>query len=187
MEQLLSSVPVNADGLSILPFGNGAERMLNNQDLGARMINLNFNRHSKAHMYRAALEGIAYAFAYGIRIMQDMGMQLDTIRVGNDNLFQSAVFSTTIASVLNCKIEMLEVTGAIGAARAAAVGIGLVDNLEEAMSSQKLVRTYEAAADRSLYKSGFHSWKSELMKLLNWKEKNQVNDHEHSYWRETIL
>lgn len=167
MEQLLSSVPINADGLCILPFGNGAERMLNNRDLGARMINLNFNRHSKAHIYRAALEGIAYSFVYGIRTMQDLGMQLDTIRVGNDNLFQSAVFSNTIATVLNCKIEMLEVTGAVGAARAAAVGTGLVDSLEEAMSAQKLIKTYEAAPDPSPYTSGFHLWKSELMKLLN--------------------
>ncbi len=167
IEEMLSSVPVNADGLCILPFGNGAERMLENRDLGSRILNLNFNRHSKAHMYRAALEGIAYSFVYGIEIMKEMGMQVETIRVGNDNLFQSEVFSSTIATILDCRIEMLETTGAIGAAKASAVGAGLAKSLAEVLGQPKLVKAYTALPERSVYQTGYHLWKAELMKILN--------------------
>lgn len=167
IEAMLSSVPVNSDGLCILPFGNGAERMLDNKELGSRVLNLNFNRHSKAHMYRAALEGIAYSFVYGIEIMKEMGMQVETIRVGNDNLFQSEVFSSTIATILDCRIEMLETTGAIGAARASAVGTGLAKSLTEVLGRPKLIKAYTALPERSIYQTGYHLWKAELKKLLN--------------------
>lgn len=167
IEGMLSSVPVNSDGLCVLPFGNGAERMLGNLDIGSRILNLNFNRHSKAHMYRAALEGIAYSFVYGMEIMKAMGMNVETIRVGNDNLFQSEVFSTTIATILGCQIEMLETTGAIGAAKASAAGTGLAKDLTEVLGQPKLVRTYTAQAERTPYETGYHLWRAELMKLLN--------------------
>ncbi len=187
IERMLSSIPVNSDGLCILPFGNGAERMLNNRDIGSRVLNLNFNRHSKAHMYRASLEGISYSFVYGIEIMKEVGIPVSSIRVGNDNLFQSEVFSSTIATLLDCEIEMLETTGAVGAAKASAVGTQEANSLEEVLGQPELIRTYTAHSERTTYETGYHLWKAELLKLLNWKKKHQVNDHEHSYWRETIL
>lgn len=167
MERMLSSVRINSDGLKILPFGNGAERMLENKDIGSRILGLNFNRHSKAHMYRASLEGIAYSFIYGLEIMREMGMDIKTIRVGNDNLFQSETFSTTIATLLDCQIEMMESTGAIGAAKAAAVGAGVAGSLEEVMSNQQIIRRYEPDSQISIYRAGYNLWKSELMKLIN--------------------
>lgn len=167
IEPMLSSVPVNSDGLCILPFGNGAERMLNNRDIGSRVLNLNFNRHTKAHMYRASLEGIAYSFVYGIEIMKEVGIQINTIRVGNDNLFQSETFSTTVASLLKCQIEMLKTTGAIGAGKASAVGAQQVNSLEEVLGQPELIRTYTAHQEHTTYETGYHLWKAELSKLLN--------------------
>ena len=96
MEQLAATVPIGAEGLSILPFGNGAERMLGNRNPGARIFGLQFNRHQRQHFFRAALEGIAFAFVYGMEAMREMGIPINTLRVGNDNLFQSAIFSSTI-------------------------------------------------------------------------------------------
>lgn len=134
MEALAATVPIGSEGLSILPFGNGAERMLGNQNPGAQIFGLQFNRHEQPHLYRAALEGIAFAFVYGMQAMQEMGIPIHTMRVGNDNLFQSAVFSNTISTLMHVNIEMLETTGAIGAAKAAGVSIGIFNNVEEAMS-----------------------------------------------------
>ena len=118
MERMISSVPVNSEGLRIIPFGNGAERILENKDIGSHVMNLHFNRHNRAHFYRASLEGIAYSFIYGMEILSGMGMKVSRIKVGNDNLFQSTVFSTTIASLLQCEIDVVETTGAVGAAKA---------------------------------------------------------------------
>ncbi|MFT6827810.1 MAG: xylulokinase [Roseivirga sp.] len=167
LEEVVASAPINSDGLKILPFGNGAERILENKDIGARILNINFNRHDKAHLYRAALEGIAYSFVYGCQILKEMGVKIQLMKVGNDNLFQSRVFSTTIASVLDCEIEMLSTTGAVGAAKASSVGAGLFSSLEELMRNQTVVRRYTAADSADEYKSGYAEWHSELVKLLN--------------------
>jgi xylulokinase len=166
LEQITASAPINADGLKILPFGNGAERIFENKDIGARILNINFNRHDKAHLYRAALEGIAYSFVYGCQILKEMGVQIELMKVGNDNLFQSKVFSTTIASILDCEIEMLSTTGAVGAAKASAVGAGLFSSLEELMRNQTVLRRYSAANNADEYKAGYEAWHSELIQLL---------------------
>ncbi len=133
LEQLANTIPIGSEGLSILPFGNGSERMLGNQNPGAQIMGLHFNRHNQRHIFRAALEGIAFAFVYGLEAMRDLGIPVQTLRVGNDNLFQSAIFSNTIATLMNLEIEVLETTGAVGAAKAAGVSVGIFSSPEEAL------------------------------------------------------
>ena len=166
MERMISSVPVNSEGLRILPFGNGAERILDNKDVGSHIINLHFNRHNRAHFYRASLEGIAFSFIYGMEILKDLGIEIKSIKVGNDNLFQSTVFSSTIASLLQCEIEVMETTGAVGAAKAVGYTLKHKSSLEEAMSGNKLVTSVEPINVNGEYSSGYHVWKEDLEKLL---------------------
>ncbi len=167
MEQLASQVPIGSDGLRILPFGNGAERMLENCDPGAQILGLNFNRHNSAHLYRAALEGIAFSFVYGIGILKEMGMDVSVMRVGNDNLFQSAVFANTIASLVGCTIEVVETTGAVGAAKAAGVATGIYPSIETAMASVKIMGRYEPVAERvGEYRGAYERWKADLEKAI---------------------
>ena len=131
MERMASTVPIGSDGVCILPFGNGAERMLSNKNVGSHILGLEFNRHNRGHLYRAALEGIAFSFVYGVNILKEMGLDVDIMRVGNDNMFQSEIFSKTIATLLNCHIEVVDTTGAYGAARAAGVAVGAYKNLSK--------------------------------------------------------
>jgi xylulokinase len=167
MEQAASQVPIGADGLRILPFGNGAERMLENRDPGAQLLGLNFNRHTSAHLYRAALEGIAFSFVYGIGILKKMGLDLSVMRVGNDNLFQSAVFANTIASLAACTIEVVETTGAVGAARAAGVATGIYPDIETAMASVKIMGRYEPVTERvGEYRGAYERWEADLEKAI---------------------
>ncbi|MCB0554719.1 MAG: carbohydrate kinase [Phaeodactylibacter sp.] len=166
MERIAASTPIGADGLRIIPFGNGAERMLGNLNPGGQANNLQFNRHSRAHFYRASLEGIAFAFAYGIGILKEMGLGLDIIRVGNDNLFQSRIFSTTISSLVDSHIEVISTTGAIGAAKAAGVAIGAYASIEEAMGNNEVVLTYEPASDNGAYGQAYQAWLGDLKKLI---------------------
>ncbi len=169
MESQLSKAPVGADGLRMLPFGNGAERMLANQSTGAHMVNLNFNRHDRSHLYRAGLEGIAFSFVYGMKILKEMGLNLSVIRVGNDNLFQSNTFSTTIATLVNCKIEMMKTTGAIGAAKAAGVATGIYSSLKEAMSNNEMVKTYIPMTEKKPYQAAYDLWENDLERILKTK------------------
>lgn len=166
IEKMIAEVPVNSDGLRIIPFGNGSERILGNRNIGSHIINLNFNTHKKAHFYRAALEGVAFSFVYGIEILREMGLKIDVIKVGNDNLFQSEVFSTSLCNLLGSRIEVMETTGAIGAARAVGVGAGAYSDLSEAMGKVDVVKIYEVTNTNGVYEQAYQSWKSDLEKIL---------------------
>ncbi|MCC6461388.1 MAG: carbohydrate kinase [Saprospiraceae bacterium] len=165
LERLAATAPLGADELSILPFGNGAERMLGNRHLGAHILNLNFNRHQRAHLYRAGLEGVAFSFVYGMKILQDMGLDLSVMRAGNDNLFQSALFSTAIAELLDCRIEMWRTTGAVGAALAAGAGMGLWSDVREGLGTQQLVQCYEPQGQREQQQEAYARWAHFLEKM----------------------
>ncbi|MFN0174542.1 MAG: xylulokinase [Saprospiraceae bacterium] len=169
MEQLAASVPIGSEGLSILPFGNGAERMLGNQNPGAKVLGLQFNRHEQRHIYRAALEGIAFAFVYGMEAMRDMGIPIHTMRVGNDNLFQSAIFSETIATLMGVEIEVLDTTGAVGAAKAAGVSVGLFESPEAALNQQiSLVAVYRPILhNHSELSKAYSRWLGHLRRALS--------------------
>ena len=117
MNEAAATVPPGSDGLSILPFGNGAERMLENRDLGAALNNINFNRHSAAHLIRAAQEGIAFAFRYGMDIMHGIGIAPSVIRAGKANMFLSPIFRNTLSGITGARIELYNTDGSIGAAR----------------------------------------------------------------------
>lgn len=166
LEEEANRVPVGSEGLLLYPFGNGAERMLNQAALGASWQNLDFNRHHSGHVIRAGLEGIAFSFVYGMEIMQQMGVSVDMIRVGNDNLFRSRIFSNTVAQVMGSTIDVIDTTGAIGAARGAAFGLGYYASLEEATRKDKKVISFGPTLQASAYQTAYRYWKEGLDKQL---------------------
>lgn len=165
MNNLAGGVEIGSDGLCIVPFGNGAERMLMNQDVGTRILNLDLNRHTKAHMCRAALEGIAFSFVYGMEIMKSDGIDPKVIKAGNDNLFRSDIFSNTIATLIQQEIEIYNTTGAIGAARACAIAEQGYDGFSAFMRNDH-VMTYMPFEDRESYETAYHNWKKELELII---------------------
>lgn len=166
MNELAERVKIGSEGLRILPFGNGAERMLFNQNRGARMLNLNFNTHRKEHLLRASLEGIAFAFVYGLEILKKDGVDLRTIKAGNDNLFQARLFSNTIATLAGSSIEIVETTGSVGAARAAAVAFGDFASLDEASAADGLSALCESLGNRQEYADAYEQWKKDLNEYI---------------------
>src|SRR5690606_20744558 len=166
IEEKMNSVPHGSEGLRMYPFGNGAERIFSDRLTGARWDNLQFNVHSQYHMSRAALEGIAYSFAYGFDILKNTGVSASVVRVGNDNLFLSPVFCQTLANVLNCPIEMYDMTGASGAAKASTVGKGYSKDASEAIQNLKPVHLFAPDEFSEQYKESFQDWKFHLETYL---------------------
>lgn len=166
MNELASSVPIGSDGVTIHPFGNGAERMLDNKDFGTQLSNVSLNNHTKAHLCRAALEGIAFSFVYGIEIMKSDKIETKVIRAGNDNLFRSAIFSNTISALINQEIEIYNTTGAIGAARACQLHHGDFDTFGEQIIKNDFVMAFKPSQNRQAYKMAYQKWKNELQQLL---------------------
>lgn len=162
MERMAATVPIGSDELCILPFGNGAERMLDEKSINSHILNLEFNRHGRGHLYRAALEGVAFSFVYGVNLLKEMGLEVDVLRVTNDNMFQSEVFSMTIATLLDCHIEVVDTTGAIGAARGAGVANGVYSSLEDALSRVTPATIYEPRLNQARCNQAYHHWLSYL-------------------------
>lgn len=163
MNDLADTVPVGAEGLSILPFGNGVERMLQNKQMDCSMHGINFNIHKKAHIVRAAQEGIVFSFKYGMDIMNEMGIDIGVIRAGNANLFLSPIFRDALAGVTGAVIELYDTNGAVGAAKGAGIGAGIYKSAEEAFSSLKKINVIEPdglKADK--YCGAFEIWKERL-------------------------
>lgn len=166
MNQLASKVPVGSDGVCMLPFGNGAERMLNNMEIGTRLVNLNLNNHQKGHVCRAALEGIAFSFVYGMDILKSDGIKINVMRAGNDNLFRSEIFANTAATLIDQEIEIYNTTGAIGAARAAGLHKGDFDSYGKLVEDNDHVMTFMPFKDKAPYLRAYENWKKELTLIL---------------------
>ena len=167
MNTLANKVPIGSDGVTMIPFGNGAERMLKNKEVGTRIVNLNLNNHGKGHMCRAALEGIAFSFVYGMEIMESDGIKVNVMRAGNDNLFRSEIFSNTVATLIGYDIEIYDTTGAIGAARAANLHKGDFEAFGKAILDNDYVMTFSPKEDKKGYQDAYAIWKNELELILN--------------------
>ena len=139
MNEMSATIKHESDGLMILPFGNGAERMLGNRNIGAHLSGLNFNVHSKAHLFRAAQEGIAFSFRYGLDIMKETGIEAGIMRAGAANMFLSQVFREVVASVTGSVIHLYNTDGSLGAARGAGIGCGYYKSEKEAFTGLKPV------------------------------------------------
>ena len=161
MNDAAMQTPIGADGLVVLPFGNGSERMLENRNPGCSIHGLNFNHHTQAHILRAEQEGIAFAFAYGMEIMAEMGMEIKTIRAGQANLFLSPLFRQAIADTTGASIELCNTDGAAGAARGAGIGAGIYRNTEEAMQTLRIVDTIRPQQPEA-YREAYAHWKHYL-------------------------
>jgi len=161
-----SLAPAGSDELLIYPFGNGAERVLENKDLGAVMKVLQFNRHNRGHIARASQEGIVFALHYGVEVMKEMGMEIKTVRAGYANMFLSDVFSSVFVNSIGCELELYNTDGATGAARGAGIGAGVYKNATEAYSSMEKIKSYSPVKEeQEIYSSVYNKWKRQLKKL----------------------
>ena len=159
MNDLAAQAPIGADGLSILPFGNGAERVLCDKEVGASIHGINFNTHTQAHLLRAAQEGIVFSFAYGMEVMQQMGMSLKTIRAGKANMFLSPIFRDTLAGVTGATIELCDTDGSVGAARGAGIGAGIYADNNEAFAALKKLQVIEPdLKNQAAYREAYERW-----------------------------
>ncbi len=167
MNDLAVAVPVGSDGLVILPYGNGAERTLENRNIGASVHGWNFNIHKKAHFLRAAQEGIVFALNYGLNIMRDMGIELKTVKAGYANMFLSPLFAEAFATVTNSTVELYNTDGSQGAARGAGIGAGIYSKPEDAFVGLKPVKTIEPNNRlQTSYEKAYQRWLAVLTQQL---------------------
>jgi len=168
MNRLAAQSPIGSKGVSIIPFGNGAERVLENQDVNCSIHGINFNIHDKKDILRAAQEGIVFSYEYGMEIMHEMGMNIRTVKAGNANMFLSPIFAQTLASVSNVTIELYNTDGAAGAAKGAGIGIGLYSTPQEAFASLEKLGVIEPETNKKgEYREVYERWKNLVINKSN--------------------
>ena len=163
MNNLAAQSKIGAKGISVMPFGNGAERVLENRDPGASFHGINFNIHSISDILRASQEGIVFSFKYGMDVMKEMGMDIKVIKAGNANMFLSPIFRDSLAGVTGATIELYDTDGAAGAAKAAGIGVGIFASNEEAFASLNKIMTVEPdPSTEEQFEQAYLKWKSYL-------------------------
>lgn len=167
MNEMAASAPIGSHGLSVLPFGNGAERVLEDRAVGCSMQGLDFNRHSRSDIVRAAHEGIVFSFKYGIEVMESMGMTVSKIHAGRANMFLSPIFRDTLAGVTGATIELYDTDGSVGAAKGAGIGAGIYRGHDEVFATlERLAEIEPKAADTQAYAEAYALWKKRLNAVL---------------------
>lgn len=167
MNDVAAQAPIGAAGVSVIPFGNGAERVLQNKEVNCSIHGVNFLTHNKSHLLRAAQEGIVFSFMYGMEIMEEMGMPIRKIHAGHANMFLSPLFRNTLAGVSGATIELYDTDGSVGAAKGAGMGAGIYKDNSEAFASLEKIEVIEpVAADRAAYQDAYALWKERLMREL---------------------
>ena len=167
INKISAEAPVGADGLVVLPFGNGAERVLENKNINSSFHGLNFNRHQQSHVFRAAQEGIVFALKYGFDVLQDMGLKTNVIRAGNANMFLSPLFREAFVNTIDARLELYDTDGAKGAALGAGVGAGVYDSFEEAFKGLKVIRSEEPAEKlKTPYAEAYKNWVKHLQSII---------------------
>lgn len=167
MNTLAQEAPVGSDGLSILPYGNGAERTLENKNIGAQFVGLDFNIHRKSHLLRASQEGIVFALNYGVEIMKEMGLSITSVKAGHANMFLSPLFAEAFATVTGARVELYNTDGSQGAARGAGIGAGIYSDAKAAFNGLQTIKTIEPRRDQqNAYQEAYQRWLTVLKRQL---------------------
>ncbi len=168
MNELAASAPIGSEGLTVIPFGNGAERVIENRNIGCSIHGIDFNRHGKPHLIRAAQEGIVFSFCHGMEVMRGMGMDIRKIHAGRANMFLSPLFCQTLATTSGATIELYETDGSVGAARGAGMGCGIYRDSQEAFASLRRLAAIEPKAEeREACDLAYKRWKETLDNIIN--------------------
>jgi xylulokinase len=166
LNQIAARAKVGSNGLLCNPFGNGAERIFNNKQIGASFQGLDFNRHQQAEIIRSAQEGIAFSLVYGIELMANVGIKPTLLKAGKANMYLSEVFTESIVNASNVSVELMETDGAYGAALGGGVGLGHFKSTHEAVSKLNKLETINPSENRDETQAAYDHWKQNLLKSL---------------------
>lgn len=159
MNSMAMKAPIGSDGLLFIPFGNGSERILDNYDTGAQLYGLKFNRHHTSHVLRSAQEGIVFALNYGLAIMKDIKLNIDTVKAGHCNMFLSPLFREAFVNTTGTRLELYNTDGSQGAARGAGVGAGIYSHFDEAFIGLRIIDQQEPDAQKkNIYQNAYANW-----------------------------
>jgi len=144
-------VPPGCEGLFFLPYLSGERTPHADPHARGSFVGLTL-KHTRGHLVRAIMEGVAFALRDSLEIISEMGVPVKQIRVSGGGA-KSALWRQIQANVFGQKVVTInaEQGPAYGVALLAAVGAGAYDNIEQACDAAISLRS-ETAADRKTCK-----------------------------------
>ena len=135
------AAPVGSDGVMWAPYLMGERTPHLDPHARAALVGLSAS-HSRAHISRALLEGVAFSLRDSLTIIDEMGLSTVRVRLGGGGA-RSPLWRQIQADVYQLPVELLEVEegAAYGASLLAGVGAGLWDSVDQA--SEAVVRVAE--------------------------------------------
>jgi xylulokinase len=126
-----SDLAAGADGLVLLPYFLGEKTPLNDPMARGTLVGLNLT-HTRAHVYRAVLEGIAYGFRHHLEVLAEHGHRPAHARVTNGGA-HSMLWRQITADVLGLRLEEIahHPGSSLGVAFVAGKGIGVFSEWQE--------------------------------------------------------
>jgi sugar (pentulose or hexulose) kinase len=134
-DNLLREVPPGAMGLVLQPYWSSGA---NSEGSEAKGAIVGFGEvHTRAHIYRAIVEGIGFALREGKERLEKRGkFKIDLLRASGGGSQSDEILQIT-ADLFNLPVERPHTyeTSGLGAAMAAAVGCGVYVNFNEAVTN----------------------------------------------------
>jgi xylulokinase len=131
LDTAAASVPPGSEGLILLPYFLGEKTPINDPLARGVLFGLTLS-HTRAHVYRAILEGISFGFRHHLVVLAERGLEADKARVTNGGA-RSRLWKQITADVLNLPLE--EIThhpgSSLGAAFIAGKGVGVFRQWDE--------------------------------------------------------
>jgi len=125
LDRLAAAAPAGADGLVLLPYVLGEKTPLHDPHARGTLVGLGLH-HRLAHVWRAALEGVAFGFRHHVDVFRERGAEMRRI-VACDGGAASDLWLQICADVLGRPVQRLRrhPGSCLGAAYVAGVGVGL--------------------------------------------------------------
>jgi xylulokinase len=168
-----SQVPPGSAGLILLPYFLGEKTPINDPLARGVFFGLTLS-HTRAHLYRAVLEGIAYGFQHHLQVLVERGFTATKARVTNGGA-RSALWKQITADVLGLPLEEIaqHPGSSLGAAFVAGMGAGTFDawgDIERFIEMAGVVEPNQAGHTRyrrffGIYRDLYESLKPHFMRL----------------------
>ncbi len=135
-----TSIPPGSDGLLWAPYLMGERTPHLDPNARGALVGLTAS-HTRAHVVRAILEGVAFSLKDTFTILNEMKIPVKSIRLGGGGA-RSALWRQIQADVYGQEVEIVEAEegAAYGAAILAGVGVKMWPSVDEACSSLVRVR-----------------------------------------------
>lgn len=166
-----ATIRPGSEGVLLLPYFLGEKSPIQDPNARGTISGLTLN-HGLPHLWRAALEAVAYGFRHHIDVFRELGYP-STRLLAADGGAASALWMQIVADVLGAPVQLLSCPpgSCLGAAWLAAIGSKVTEDwngISRFVVPGRVIEPTQAAVD--VYSNGYLRYRSLYESLRHWFE-----------------